>query len=355
MAWFDVSEIGRVQIELTNYCNAACPQCDRWEQWVDFKKGKRPSDNLNNRYYTLQDIQNIFGRYDWSNLDYLHYCGNVDEPTTNPEMIEITEYFLTLNNTMNIAVATNGGTRNEEFWQRLGQISAETNLFVHFGIDGLEDTNHIYRRNVKWDILENNFRTYIKAGGKAVWQFIVFSHNKHQLEDVKKRADEEGFISFNIIQSGRSEVETVEDAPKKKKPEKVEVEKVEIPEWYDKGKGDSINGKTFKELRDANITLECVQCPARKDSSVSKFHKTKGNIYISADGYLVPCCWMGNLRELEKLWRTYDFLNRHDHNVLHRPIADILQGQVWSFIDEEQQNIDLCVKKCKELIGDSHL
>ena len=34
---------------------------------------------------------------------------------------------------------------------------------VVWGIDGLEDTTHLYRRNVKWDKLQENFRAYIRA------------------------------------------------------------------------------------------------------------------------------------------------------------------------------------------------
>ena len=30
MTWAQESDIGRIQIELTNYCNAACPQCERF-------------------------------------------------------------------------------------------------------------------------------------------------------------------------------------------------------------------------------------------------------------------------------------------------------------------------------------
>ena len=57
---------------------------------------------------------------------------------------------------------------------------------IIFGIDGLEDTNHIYRKNVKWKKLEENIKIYIKYGGTASWQFIVFEHNKHQ-ENIAKQ------------------------------------------------------------------------------------------------------------------------------------------------------------------------
>ena len=76
-----------------------------------------------------------------------------------------------------------------------------------FGIDGLEDTNHIYRRGVKWERLQDNFREYIKAGGDADWQFIPFSWNKHQLDAARELATKEGFDKFTILDSVRGEKE----------------------------------------------------------------------------------------------------------------------------------------------------
>ena len=29
MSWFDLSEIGKIQLEISNYCNAECAGCDR--------------------------------------------------------------------------------------------------------------------------------------------------------------------------------------------------------------------------------------------------------------------------------------------------------------------------------------
>ena len=62
------------------------------------------------------------------------------------------------NNKIKIEIHTNGGARNVEFWENLGKLSkiAGKNILVIFSVDGLEDTNHIYRRNVKWDKLKEN-------------------------------------------------------------------------------------------------------------------------------------------------------------------------------------------------------
>ena len=51
------------------------------------------------------------------------------------------------------------------------------NGYARFAIDGLEDTNHIYRRNTDWVKIVQNATAYIAAGGRAEWDFIVFAHN----------------------------------------------------------------------------------------------------------------------------------------------------------------------------------
>ena len=61
MSWFDTTQIGRIQLELTNYCNAFCPQCDRAELISQYDKWtKRATNNLNNNHITLQNVLIIF-------------------------------------------------------------------------------------------------------------------------------------------------------------------------------------------------------------------------------------------------------------------------------------------------------
>lgn len=345
--WFSIDQIGRIQIELSDYCNAACPQCDRAELFWASKKDNSIVYKLNSRYFTLSEIQGWFSPYDWSSLKMVHYCGNVDEPTTNPEMIEITKFFLSLSNKCRVEIATNGGTRDEKFWKELGKLSKDTGrILVHFALDGLEDTNHIYRKNVNWTTTQRNFRSYIAAGGMAAWQFIVFSHNKHQLTEAKAMSDNEGFARFNIIESGRNDIdEQVE----------VSIEKVEVPEWYSTNNGDKINGVSLKEFLEENNTFSCVRCPAKLKSGINKFDEEFGNIYISAAGYVVPCCWMGNPLELIKLWNSNTSLSPTTHNLHNATLESIINSDWWDYINNVQNDYELCIQKCKELRGDKHI
>ena len=219
MTWAQESDIGRIQIELTNYCNAACPQCERHhiKEIRDMKPEDRWDEiacfdlSLNDTYISLKEIKETFVKGRWKHLDDIHYCGNIDEPVINPDIIEIIKYMDTLAPNIKMHIATNGGIRSVEFWKELGKLSANMNerLIVVWGIDGLEDTNHLYRKNVEWNRLQENWRAYISAGGRAKWQFIVFSWNQHQLNEVKSYSESENFKGFNLIQSVRGEDEKI--------------------------------------------------------------------------------------------------------------------------------------------------
>jgi len=162
---------------------------------------------LNNTYLSIADIKKTFLPNKWTHLDEIVLCGNVDEPVINPDVIEIIKYFYHLDNKeKDIWVHVNGGSRNESFWSELGELSKELNnrLTVVFGIDGDEETNHLYRKNVDWKTLQKNWRAYISSGGRAGWQFIVFKWNQHQIADIKKLSEAEKFEKFVVIKSFRN-------------------------------------------------------------------------------------------------------------------------------------------------------
>ena len=231
MIWAKEGNIGRLQLELTNYCNAFCPQCER--NYMIELQNETPEERkdftldydieLNNTYLSIEDIKKTFLPGKWSHLNEIVLCGNVDEPVINPDVIEIIKYLYNLDNTeKDIWVHVNGGSRNEKFWTELGKLSKEVNdkLVVVFGIDGNEDTNHLYRVNVDWETLQRNWRAYISAGGRAMWQFIVFKWNQHQINDIKKLSESENFERFVIVKSFRN-----------KDPEK-EIDDIVLPEGY---------------------------------------------------------------------------------------------------------------------------
>ena len=91
---------------------------------------------------------------------------------------------------------TNASGRNEEFWTELGKLFSISDSTLTFSVDGLEDTNHIYRRGTHWPKIMNAMKWYIKAGGVARWEFLVFKHNQHQIEQARQLANELGSGTF---------------------------------------------------------------------------------------------------------------------------------------------------------------
>jgi MoaA/NifB/PqqE/SkfB family radical SAM enzyme len=183
-----------LEVENSSICNAACPQCTRQALG-------------NDRSWFTQDYLKIdaFSKIPkevWDGLKVVSFAGTMGDPCAAPNLILTLEYIRKKAPHIYIKIETNGGLKVPEFWKRLGKV-INGNGHVQFAIDGLEDTNHIYRVNVNWDKLVQNVRSYLSTGNDAHWQFIVFKHNEHQVDIAKKVAKDMGFVEFNTKKSHR--------------------------------------------------------------------------------------------------------------------------------------------------------
>jgi sulfatase maturation enzyme AslB (radical SAM superfamily) len=123
-------------------------------------------------------------------------CGHAGDPAAAPDTIEIFNHFRTINDKMRFTIHSNGSLRNTAWWSELGNILSRETDRCYFSIDGLADTNHIYRVNTLFDKIMENAKAFIKNGGKAHWEYIVFEHNEHQVEEARNTAMDLGFVSF---------------------------------------------------------------------------------------------------------------------------------------------------------------
>ena len=196
--WSDVIKNNKkyhLHIELTSKCNAACPHCPRFLRGAPIRN---PAIGLYE--LKLEEVKQWIPVEIIESTGSMNICGNFGDPSLCLEMVDIVEYFISTNPKIDIEIRTNGGARNSKFWRDLGKLSKKykNQITTIFSIDGLEDTNHLYRRNVKWDKLMSNVKSYISAGGKAAWEYLIFKHNEHQIKDAEELKKEIGFefISF---------------------------------------------------------------------------------------------------------------------------------------------------------------
>ena len=116
----------------------------------------------------------------------------------HPELLDILDYL----EGVDINISSNGSTKTTKFWRNLG----ERKISVFFGIDGIDQKSlEKYRIGSNFKKLQTNWREFIKVGGHATWQFIVFEHNEHLIDDAKQMAKDEGFENFRLIYSHRTE------------------------------------------------------------------------------------------------------------------------------------------------------
>ena len=181
--------VKKVEIELSSYCNAGCPGCLRTQI---LKKGNSfPLNHL--------DERKLYERFENLNLEktVIFLCGVLGDPLIHPKIMKIIKWFLSKGSQLDIS--TNASLQSKAFWHELGQLSFNTKrLDIRFAVDGLDDTNFIYRVNTDYQLIKRNMRVYSKAGGSGVWVFIEFDHNSHQKEKVRELAHS---LNFDFVVS----------------------------------------------------------------------------------------------------------------------------------------------------------
>lgn len=233
-----------LHLEPTDVCQAACPQCARELDPAFDKKIKH--------YLTVPDLQRILPDSVIRRLDKMYMCGNYGDPAAS-EALSIVDHFRNINSSITIGMNTNGGIQASWWWKALGERLKNPLDYVVFSVDGLEDTNHIYRKNVVWERVIANAEAFIRAGGAAHWDMLVFEHNQHQVDACEQLARKLGFKFFRAKVSRRHNEYPVQFL---KQP----------AGWQDP------------------VTLEGnIKCLALEENS----------LYISAKGTVHPCCWLG--------------------------------------------------------------
>lgn len=336
---FKFEDLKQIHLEITNNCQASCPMCSR------NVNGGLENPLIKIKDWSIEDFKKIISIEVLNQIEGFYFCGTFGDPMMNNDLIKMCQYSKEINPKIRIHIHTNGGARNSEWWERLAKALPEDHLVV-FGIDGLEDTNHLYRVGVNFKSLMRNVKAFIAAGGKAQWAFIRFKHNEHQLEQAREMSKELGFHSFHYKESSRFILE----------PRVKVVNRSGMITHYIEPSTDTplkfIDKKAienYKSIVDRSV-IDCV---------VSKSKE----VYIDAHGDFYACCWLANtpyahvsedaafeVRTRIKEQHQEMIKKLGEINTLKRSIKDIINsneyqtlwGDMW---DGENKNI-ICSKSC---------
>ena len=271
------SELRTVQLELTTRCNARCPQCRR-----NIFGGER-IPHLPEAELSLSDVSAIFPITLLKRLKRIILSGNYGDAILARNCLEIVQHFKSINPAIEVDIPTNGSHHGAVWWERLAQTGAR----CRFAIDGLADTNHLYRRGTSWNHIMENVKAFIHAGGRAEWNFIVFKHNEHQVEEARSLCTGLVLVCFNLNATPRFYKNGVlcDDSPVMDRLGRIEY---------------LIQPPTNPQFRNAAVQA-LSGCIASPDDFESYLETTPINckamkwnsVYISAEGFLVPCLWLG--------------------------------------------------------------
>ena len=276
-----------IHVEASSYCNARCPLCPRNVY------GYKVEGVYHETHLDPSTLKNSLIEFPDRKLVYFN--GNLGDPMMNPKILQLIDVAK-----CNTSITTNGSTGNEATWKAL----AGKNVEVIFSIDGLADTNHLYRQDVEWSKLLQRIKWFIDCGGQAIWKFVLFKHNSHQQQKARALAKKLGFIDFVIEDHNRNFGPALH-------------KNGTVSHWILPADNSKVAGtfdlqSSVKRYRTNNHNYK----GPLKDLQISCEHLKDESVYIDAQGRISPCCYQGfdipgrpfvHLKDTKKLienWNT---------------------------------------------------
>lgn len=208
-------------------------------------------------------------------------------------------------------------------------------LRVHFSVDGLEDTNAIYRRKVQFERIQRNMEIYRKSGGQGAWVFIDFDHNHHQMKEARQRAADLG-LEFFVRRAIRNS----------------------FPNFNPQGentKASASNPSTeHKNIVKAREIRATASSQLNADSILCKY-RHQDEIFVSATGLVWPCCFLwdefnqpqSNFNKDSLQWtggEHWNDLKLHSlTDIFNSPLFNKIE-QLWN--SENEVFMKRCFKSC---------
>jgi MoaA/NifB/PqqE/SkfB family radical SAM enzyme len=315
-------EIDTVEFDLNTVCNSYCPPCHRYTV-QDGELFHNPYVKLGVNL-ELDVIERVFENSRITDDCFVDLVGLVGEPIAHPKFMEIVDIIYKHRPNAAINLHTNGGLRTEKMFYDLGK-KFNKHSWIKFSLDGLEDTNGIYRIGVDYNKVVANMRAFIDGGGRAIWKFVTFKWNEHQVEQAEALSKEYGCYKFQQDWDVNDQDIDIFMAAAQKK----------------------INKKTASRVADF------IEVPENRSRKIKDKCFSYKKIYVNAHGYVIPCCMFNGSFTYESMRKqTLNFIKEdrgeYWNSLYHNDLESIMSDTWWQKLKDsfESGPCDICVSAC---------
>ena len=174
-----------IDFALTTYCQAKCRSCARTNEQTGEKESWLQLKHMDLDVFrqTLESSPNV-------HIADIEFCGEFGDPMMHPQIDKFIETALEF--APSVRISTNGGLRTPDWYESIAK-KYKNRLEINFAIDGAtHDVNWMYREGVDWHRAIDNMTSYMSAGGRGSWWFIIFEWNWHQIPEANSLANDIG-------------------------------------------------------------------------------------------------------------------------------------------------------------------
>lgn len=299
-------------IEISSKCTLACPRCARQEV----------PNGLVNTELDLKFFQrNFTPEFIKSNVEKITFCGDDGDPIYAHELIPVIKYIKDIKPTVEIVIVTNGSYKKSEWWQELGNVLTGIDS-VHFSIDGYDNhSNQIYRVNSDWDSIILGITVLRRSSNvQIVWAAIAFSFNEDVINNTKDYAKQLGVDRFQLTRSTKfSKVYPAYGPNDQLQPSD---QFISSSERFER----EVTDFTFRLNPISKTNIALFDTVASKNNIKPLCGIGNKGLYISAQGFLYPCCWVANRYSHNNEWQ--EIAKNFDLNV--RSLQECLVDSFWN-------------------------
>jgi MoaA/NifB/PqqE/SkfB family radical SAM enzyme len=323
----------RLHLEPTTRCQASCPMCARNNQ------GGRTLETVSLTEITLENFRQWVPDDLLKRLYHVFMCGNLGEPILARDCLPMFEHMRRKNSRLSLGLNTNGSARTADFWQDLARLDVR----VNFAIDGATAVSHQrYRRGTEFDRILENAGIFTAAGGRAVWDFLVFRHNEHEVEEAQAMAKRLGFEKFVVKPTERFNGPNADVLD-------------QAGTLVDRLEPSLSHQMTTSRVLQKDFATCQIDCMVARESSV----------FIDAGGNVFPCCFLGytfkdrpgrpdsiyeiRREDLEPYFALIDRIGEHNLSLRHRNLRTIMDRFLPEFMTgwgANAERLPTCAKVC---------